>query len=395
MTLRKSLLAGGVLLLIVAAVYANLELRRDDGPEVRVEEVARRDLTATVSGSGTVRPYKEVDISANFMGRITRLTVAEGQAVSRGEFLLQIDPVPYESAVERAEAGLESSRTQLQLAEEDLEFARQNLDRKEGLYRQQLLSKEAYDQAVQQVRQAERAVEMRRQDVAQLRAQLQQVRHDLTKVTIDSPIDGIITRLNVEEGENVVTGTMNNPGTVIMTIADLSTVEAEIEIDETDVVAVEVGQPAIVRVDAFPDRELDAVVTEVGRSPIVGAGQQTDQAVVFKVVVRLEDELPGARPGLSCTADIVTARRDDALAVPIQALVLRNGDAEQEGALVVRDGRAFFVPIEIGIAGERHFEVLGGVEEGARIVIGPFDAIRELGDGDPVRLEADEEEVPR
>jgi HlyD family secretion protein len=267
-------------------------------------------------------------------------------------------------------------------------------------------------------------------------------------VTISSPIDGIITRLNIEEGENVMTGTMNNPGTVIMTIADLSVIEAEIEVDETDIVNVEMGQEASVTIDAFPDTEFPAVVTEVGKSPINAQAAATGQAINFKVVVRLNDSVPGARPGLSCTADIVTAERTQVLAVPIQALILReieldkngevvrewedwltngvdsvsgtdesaetpaapatpasspgseadentensaasdeteNESVEVEGAFILRDGRAIFIPIEIGIAGERHFEVLSGIEPGDKVITGPFDIIRTLLDGDRVQ----------
>ena len=277
---------------------------------------------------------------------------------------------------------------------------------------------------------AERTQEVRKQDVApRIEAQLAQSRYDLTQVTIDAPMDGIITKLNIETGENVVTGTMNNAGTVLLTIADLSTVEAEIEVDETDIVFAEVGQPSTVRIDAFPDQEFEAIVTEVGKSPIgsTGLGSAGNQAINFKVVVRLTRSVGGARPGLSGTADIVTATRQQVLAVPIQALILRevridknaeiireddlfmgfgpeaNGPAggtshdrdegetvEMEGAYVLRDGRAVFVPIKIGIAGERYFEVLDGAGEDDEIITGPFEVIRTPVDGEPVQRESDD-----
>ena len=326
-------------------------------------------------------------------------------------FLLEVDPQRLQSTVDQMEASRQSALTQVQLAQEDLQYARQVLDRREGLFQQDLLSKELYDDAVQNVARAERTVEMRDQEVLRIEAQLEQSRYDLTQVIIEAPMNGIITRLNIEEGENVVTGTMNNAGTVLLTIADLSVVELEIEVDETDIVHVELGQAATVRIDAFPDAEFAAIVTEVGKSPISAAA---NQAINFKVVVRLTDTVPGARPGLSGTADIVTATRERVLSVPIQALILREvridekgeiirevdpmslmdldapleaeeGESvEKEGAFVLRDGRAVFMPIEIGIAGERHFEVLSGVGEGDEIVIGPFDVIRTLVDGEPV-----------
>ncbi|MFQ5742936.1 MAG: efflux RND transporter periplasmic adaptor subunit [Acidobacteriota bacterium] len=435
MSTKKALVALAILLIGATGVAANLWWREPAAPDVQVEEVSRRDLTATVSGSGAIRPAREVDISSNVMGRITRLGVAEGEIIRRGDFLLEIDPQRLRSTVDQMEASLESAKTQLGLAQQNLAFARQTLDRREGLYQQQLISREAYDQAVQDVQTQERNEQMRHLDITRLEAQLEQARYDLTQVRIDSPIDGIITRLNVEEGENVVTGTMNNAGTVIMTVADLSTLEAEIEVDETDIVNVDIGQQATVHIDAFPDQEFDAAVTEVGKSPMqaLGSAAASGQAVNFKVVVRLDESVAGARPGLSCTADVITANRSQVLAVPIQALLLRevkldqngkvvrdwqapvaatadsNGAAEatsmgagndtsstaakakdsdkqeREGAFLLRDGKAVFVPIEIGIAGERHFEVLSGVEAGDKIITGPFDLIRTLMDGDPVR----------
>ena len=415
----KRILIGTAIVVIVAAgVIANRN-RGAQAVKVQVQPVARRDLAAVVSGSGKIRPFKEVDISSNVMGQIVDLVVVEGQEVHEGDLLLRIDPVRYESAVDQVRASITQAEENLQLARQNLHYARDVLDRREGLYKQDLLSKEAYDEAVQAVLREERNVRMREQDVARLRAQLQQSEHDLRMVQMTAPISGVITRLNVEEGETAITGTMNNPGTVLMTIADLSVIEAEIEIDETDIVDVEVGQPAEVRIDAFPDRVFPATVTEVGKSPITGGlgASQGNQAINFKVVVRLLESVPGARPGLSCTADITTATREQVLAVPIQALILREvqldeqGDLverdplqellsetaggtdadrlqELEGAFVVRDGTAVFVPIEVGIAGERHFEVLSGLQEGEQVIVGPFSVIRTLKTGDRVEAES-------
>jgi len=312
------------------------------------------------------------------------------------------------------EASIASAQTSVTLAEQNLQYAREVLDRRQGLYEQDLLAEERYLEALQTVRREERTVQLRQGDLARLRAQLKQSEHDLSQVLFTSPLDGVITKLNIEEGETAITGTMNNPGTVLLTIADLSFVEAEIEIDETDIVDVVVGQPAEVRIDAFPDEVFAAEVIEVGRSPI-SAVQSTSQAVNFKVVVRVLESVPSARPGLSCTADVLTATRRDAIAVPIQALILREveldaagnivqrdpiadllaeveGTSEEnpddlqdvEGAFVLRDGAAQFVAIEIGIAGERHFEVLSGIEEGDEVVTGPFDVIRSLTSGDRI-----------
>ncbi|MGD8330755.1 MAG: efflux RND transporter periplasmic adaptor subunit [Acidobacteriota bacterium] len=420
MSVKKIFIAVAIIAVAGAGIAANVWWKETDAPEVQVEAAVYRDLTATVTGSGAIQPAREVDISSNVMGRVTRLAVEEGDEVLAGDFLLQVDPQRLESAVAQMEASLQAAKTQVELAQQDLEYQQELLDRREGLYRQDLLSRELYLEAQQNVTRAQRTLEMRQQEVQRIQAQVDQSRYDLTQVVFDAPMDGIITKLNIEEGENVVTGTMNNPGTVLLTIADLSVVELEIEVDETDIVYVELGQEAVVRIDAFPDDEFHAVVTEVGKSPISTAA---NQAINFKVVVTLTETVPGARPGLSGTADITTATREHALSVPIQALILRevkldeDGEiirevnpldsddiaaalepeqqeaetVEKEGAFVVRDGRALFTPIRIGIAGERHFEVLDGVEEGDQIIIGPFEVIRTLLDGEAVTVQEEED----
>jgi HlyD family secretion protein len=411
--LKKIAIAAVFLSVVGAGMYANMN-RTTAALRVQTQDVKRRELLAKVTGSGQIRPFKEIDISSNVMGRIVELAVQEGEEVHVGQFLLRIDPVRYVSAVEQVEASIASAKTSVDLAEQNLQYARDVLDRRQGLYEQDLLAEEAFLDALQTVRQEERSVQLRQGDLTRLRAQLKQSEHDLAQVLFTSPLDGVITKLNIEEGETAITGTMNNPGTVLLTIADLSFVEAEIEIDETDVVDVVVGQSAEVRIDAFPDEVFSAEVIEVGRSPI-NSSLGTTQAVNFKVVVRVIENVPGARPGLSCTADVLTATRPDVIAVPIQALILRQVELdedgnivqrdpladllagvegtlkvdaddlqEMEGAFILRDGVALFVPIEIGIAGERHFEVLSGIEEGDEVVTGPFDVIRSLTSGDRI-----------
>lgn len=255
---------------------------------------------------------------------------------------------------------------------------------------------------------------------------LEGARYDLSKVRIESPINGLVTRRNIEEGETVVIGTMNNPGTVLLTIADMSIIEAEVEVDETDIPGVKIGQKAVIRIDAVPNQTFNGKVTEVGNSPIQATGQAAagQQATNFKVVVTLEGEIPEVRPGFTCTAEITTATRDLALSVPIQALAVRElvfdekgaivrppkeegrrprrpslGAAsaeelpkgqtrrEEEGVFVVRNNLAEFVPVKTGIAGEKYFELLSGPKEGEQVIIGPFSSVRNLQDGDPVKVE--------
>lgn len=434
---RKAILIAAIVVLGTAVVYVNLRFERATGPEVEVEAVERRYLEAIVSAPGTIVPQLTVDISANTMGQVTRLEFDEGDRVAIGDFLLEIDPETLRAAVDRGEAALRasrSSRRQAEVAVEtarvNLELARDNLDRQEHLWELRLVSREAYERAVNDVALRETEMQAREVEVAtqaqrirQEEANLESARYELTKVTITSPISGVVTRRNIEEGETVVVGTMNNQGTVLATIADLSVIEAEVEVDETDIPSVELGQLATVTIDAFPDDEFSGVVTEIGNSPInpVGAGGGAgSQATTFKVVVTLDEAIPGVRPGFTCTADITTAIRPDSLAIPIQASTVRevvldaNGNVvpqqagsrsrsvvsaaeaaepgageteeELEGVFVARQGRAAFVPVDTGIAGERYFEALSGVAEGDLIVTGPFSEVRNLADGDSIRV---------
>jgi HlyD family secretion protein len=429
MSRRKRAVLGIVAALVVAgAVGGYVQYRRKRLPQVQVEAITRRNLEALVSASGKVQPKKLVNISADTVGRVTKLSVEEGDIVKKGQFLLQIDPENLESAVELSAAGLaagreavQSARVAVETARANLNLAEQNLERLERLHRDELISQEVLDraEAEMKVRRSEleaRETEVRAQEqrLEQEVAALRSARHNLSKVTLDSPMDGLVSRLNIEEGETVLVGTMNNPGTVLLTVADMSVVQAELEVDETDIIDVALGQPTVVTIDAFPDREFTGRVTKIGSSSLETQAQQR-QATVFEVEVTLDTEVLEARPGFSCTADITTATRIDAVAVPIQALTVREvypdaegnlhsrardedwppspaaeGD-EIEGVFVLRDDRVQFTPVRIGIAGEQYFEVLEGLKEGDQVVVGPFDQVRDLMDRDPVREEEDPE----
>ena len=438
--MSRKLLVGGLIVLTGAALVAvNLLFQRSDAAEVDVEAIQRRDLEAIVSAPGTIQPQLSVDMSASTMGRVTRLAVDEGERVTAGQFLLQIDPENLQAIVNRGEASLEataSAHEQAQVAVEtarvNLEIARENLERQEDLWSLRLVSREVYEQALADVELRETEIKSREVDVEgaaqrirQERASLDSALYDLTQVTITSPIDGIVTRRNIEEGETVVIGTMNNPGTVLLTIADFSILEAEIEVDETDIPAVRRGQPVEITIDALPDRVYTGRVTEIGNSPIqpqAGAAGGTQEATNFLVVVTVDGDIPGVRPGFTCTAEITTATRTASLAVPIQATTLREVEIdatgaivrrtddtasgvlsrtasaasepasaggevtreEREGVFVVRQGRAVFVAVATGIAGERYFEALSGLGEGDLVITGPFEVVRNLDDGDPV-----------
>jgi len=443
-TRRTRVVVTGAVLVAAAAAGAGFWWRHPELPGVSAETLRRRDLDALVSASGKIQPKRQVNVSANTMGRVTRLAVQEGERVRAGQFLLEIDPRSLEGQVQRGEAGVAVARSSLQQAMTAVEqahatlgLARQNLKRQGELWKEGLTTRESLERAQNEVdvREAElttreQEIQTREEQIKQEQAGLATTRYNLSQVIISSPMDGIITRRNIEEGENVMVGTMNNAGTVLLTIADMSVIEAEVEVDETDIPTVTLGLEARVTIDAVPDRTFRGRVTEIGNSPIQTgtAAAGTPQATNFKVVITLEEEVPDVRPGFTCTAEITTATRRNVVSVPIQAVTVREMLYDQAGALVrepppplpsrfqfrrpasepgvaaaepppghtrmetegvfvFRDGRAVFAPIKVGIAGERYFEVLSGVTENDRIITGPFNSVRELADGSEVRLQ--------
>jgi HlyD family secretion protein len=442
MTGKKVLIVLGVVLVGAAVVAANLYYRRDTGLNVQAEALRARDLEAIVSASGKVQPKRQVNVSAQTPGRVTRIAVEEGQRVKAGQFLLEIDPKQLEGQLQRGEASVAAAqssllgaRTSVELGRANLELARQNLKRQEDLWKEGLTTKENLEKAQNEVTVREADLRARTQDIEtneqrikQEQAGLSTTRYNLNQIIITAPMDGLVTRRSIEEGETAVVGTMNNAGSVLLTIADMSVIEAEVEVDETEVPTVALHQEAKVTIDAVPDRTFKGRVTEIGNSPIQtntntqSSGQR--QATTFKVVITLEEPVPDIRPGFTCTAEITTAKRKDVVAVPIQALTVREmlyndkGEMvretpnrrrrgtnietplsasnepppghtrkETEGVFAIRDGKAIYLPVKVGIAGEQYFEVLDGLKAGDQVITGPFASVRELSDGQTVKIQ--------
>jgi HlyD family secretion protein len=443
MTGKKVLIVLGVVLAGAAVVAANLYYRRDTGLNVQAEALRARDLEAIVSASGKVQPKRQVNVSANTTGRVTRVAVEEGQRVKAGQFLLEIDPKQLEGQMQRGEASvaaaqssLQSARTQVEQGRANLDLARQNLKRQEDLWKEGLTTKENLEKAQNDVAIREADLRARTQDIEtnearirQEQASLSTTRYNLNQIIITAPMDGLVTRRSIEEGETAVLGTMNNAGSVLLTIADMSVIEAEVEVDETEIPTVALNQEAKVTIDAVPDRTFKGRVTEIGNSPIQTTSTSTQssgqrQATTFKVVVTLEEPVPDIRPGFTCTAEITTARRQNVVSVPIQALTVREmlydnkGEMvretpnrrrrgtnietplsasnepppghtrkETEGVFAIRDGKAIYLPVKVGIAGEQYFEVLDGLKAGDQVITGPFASVRELSDGQAVKIQ--------
>lgn len=423
MSKRKKLLLGaGVAVIIV--IFAALALRqgRRGGISVRTEEVARRDLVSVVTASGRIRPHRSVDIQADVSGRIVDLRVDEGGMVERGDTLLVIERTTFEAAVQRARAAVSSAEASATQARANRDQSSRSLDRTRGILAQnpELLSEQEVDAAETNYEVQEALYQAAEFMVQQARANLREARDRLAKTVITAPMTGRVTRLNVEQGETAIVGTMNNPGTVLLTVADLAEMEAVIEVDETDIPEIELGDSATIEIDAFPDRVFSGLVTEIAHSSIQGgslgfSGRTSDQSVDFEVVIRLTDPPQALRPDLSATADVIAEVRDSVLSIPIIALTLRkpeveeevpresegeviqlgnNGEPEeQEGVFVVNEDKEVeFRRITVGIAGRDHFEVVEGLEEGETIVAGSYQAIRDLENGDLIKAKDDDDD---
>lgn len=414
MTKRTKLfIAGGVVFLVVLAGGIAAAKGGNKSAVVKIEPVERRDIVESVTASGQVEPRSKVDVSADITGRIVRLAVQEGQQVTRGQFLLQIDPSQYQAAVERAAAAMANARSQAQQARVTQTQAQRNYRRLEELKRAHptLISEEQVEQLRTQLELAQATSQAAEFSVAQAAASLRDARSSLSKTNIVAPMTGKITRLNVEEGETAIMGTLNKEAALLLTVADMSILQTKVKVDETDVSRISLGDSAVVQIDAFPDTTFLGRVAKISNSSIRNAGQSatgTDQAIDYEVTIELLNAPPVIRPDFSATAKIVTDARKNALSIPIIALTVREdstakisdtivtlgrpaptkqvGKRDVEGVFVVgSDKKAHFRAVKVGIAGDKYFEVISGLKAGEKIVAGTYQAIRELKDGNSVR----------
>ena len=417
---------------------------------VQTGKAERQDLSSIVSASGEIKPKTYVNIGANAFGKITHLYVKEGDRVRKGQLLAQLENVQSTADVAATKASLEASRTDALAAEANLNTARADLnrakadvermrldwDRAEGLYKAELIAKAEYEtrkanwqsaeaglaQAEARVAQAKAQLDSAGRHVAQTNASLTRASDVLQKTVYAAPYNGMITNLPVREGETVVIGIQNAPGSTLMTLADMSVITAEVKVDETDIVNVRLGQPAEVTIDAIPKKVFHATVSEIGNNAIVrSTGVATSQqasasqeAKDFKVVVTLQDPPEDLRPGLSTTAKITTATRSNVVTIPIQALTIRREEdleaasaekgsvqaaapqkdasknkkeSEVQGVFVIRDKKAQFVPVQTGITGTTDIEVLSGLTQGDEIVTGSYKVLRTVKPGTSVKID--------
>ena len=435
---RKFLLIGAGVVVVGGFTALSVVKRRQPSVEVRLEKVQKRDIVSIVTASGRIQPKRKVDVSSDITGRIVSLPVREGDMVERNQVLVRIDPTQYEANVESRQAFLASSQAQASQARATRDQAERAFVRARDIRAQnpQLVSQEALEQAETQQRISVANLEGAQHQVEQSAAALREAQDALRKTTIVAPMSGKLTRLAVEEGEVAVPGTFSRETGLLMTISDLSVIEVTVQVDETDVIRLQLGDSAEVSIDAYPDTTFTGRVTEVANSSIAGAGTATaqaggqQQAVDYEVVITLDRPPRDVRPDLSATARIVTDTRKGVLTVPIIALTVREPEAdsaarrdtsaahrdtsraalraqqpvapaagaardttsrrrgkEVEGVFVVDTiaKTVRFRPVKVGITGDEYFEVVSGVREGETIVSGSYQAIRDLKTGGRVR----------
>jgi HlyD family secretion protein len=446
-TWKKIAIGAGAVVVVAAIAGIAVYQSHKNVVTVQTGKAQRMDLVAVVSASGEIKPKTYVNIGANAFGKITKLYVKEGDQVKRGQMLVQLENVQSAADMDAMQASLDAARTDAVAAEAGLNTSvadlnraksdaeRSDLDwtRAQGLYKDALISKSDYDmqkanhqtavaglaQAQARVAQANAQKESADGRIEQANANLTHATDVLKKTTYQAPFDGVITNLPVREGETVVIGIQNAPGSTLMTLADLSVITAEVKVDETDIVNVQMGQAAQVTIDAIPKKTFKAVVTQIGDNAIVrSTGVSTSQQIStsqeakdFKVVVTLQDPPEDLRPGLSATAKITTATRGNALTIPIQALTIRRQadlvpkdekgavqaaapakdpakDKEEiQGVFILRNHKAEFVPVDTGVAGTTDIEVMKGLKEGDEIVTGSYKVLRTLRPGSSVKVD--------
>jgi HlyD family secretion protein len=396
--MKKPLIVIGVLVVLALVIWASL---RDSGPrgtDVEVQAVELRTISSRVKATGEITPETRVDISAKVVGEIINLPVVEGEDVRSGQLLLEIESDLYEAARNQARAAVRQAEVSVRRQEVQLADARRNMRRTKELIVDGLVSQEALDTAQLALDTAMVEVEAQQHAVDQYRSALQRTEDDLARTTIRSPMDGTVIQLNAEQGETVVPGSTNLPGSVIMTVADMSVLLAEVEVSEVDVVNVALGQEAEVKVDALGSEPQKGHVVEIATS---GRRDPTQGTIRFRVKVALYDPDPSLRPAMTAKVDILTATSNDAITAPIQAVVKRTlddqgeevkgtagkGIEESDVVYVIADDEAAARAVETGISDELYVEIIDGLTNGQQVIIGPYRTLKSLNAGDAVKVE--------
>lgn len=448
MNAKKIAIIAGIIVLLGAIVGFTVNQSQKNVVTVQSGKVVKQDISSVVTASGEIRPQTYVNIGANAMGRITRLFVQEGEKVKKGQVLAQLENVQSAADVNAMKAQLASNETdavasqaalntsiaQSKSSSADLARAKLDYDRAQDLYKDQLIAKQDFDakkaayevaeavaaQDKARVAQARAQLDSSQGHISQSKAQLTRVNDILSKTLYTAPFDGTVTNLPVHQGETVVMGIQNSPGSTLMTVSDMSIITAEVHVDETDIVNVAMGQPAEVTIDAIPDKKFKGKVTEIGDNAIVrSTGVSSEQSATssqeakdFKVVVTLDNPPSNLRPGLSATAKITTGTAKNALTIPIQALTVREKkdlevqtgktktskavpvaqvkkDTEEiQGVFVITPAhKAEFRKVETGLTGTTDIQVKDGLKENDEIITGSYKVLKTLKNGAGVKVD--------
>jgi len=403
---KGKIIIGVIVLVVAGLVGSSVYKKKHQATEVSVAKVKVQDVVGKVVANGKIQAENKVDLSALVMGQIVNLVVREGDPVKKGDFLLQIDKKRADAEEASSAAAVQASLADLDSAKAAMDQAAKDLERAQKNHDTGIIPVADYQRAQSSYDGSKGAYQAAAQRIEQNRA-IVNVNHDtVTKSTVRAPISGVVTTLRVKAGEVTVLGTMNNPGTQLMTISDMSTVQAVLMVDETDTPNIAVGQKAMLNLDSYPGRQFEGVVTEVGHSPIQKDDSElqglisTTEAINFKVKVKIENPPPSIRPGFSVTADIITGTKSNVPTIPLAAVVIRDSakgekDASgrvktEEGVYTVADGKVRFAPIKTGLTGDLDIEVENGLKTGETVISGPFKTLRTIKEGDKVKEMSEE-----
>ena len=395
-----------ILLATAGLMGSSIYRKKHQATEVSVAKVKVQDVVGKVIANGKIQAENKVDLSALVMGQIVNLVVREGDAVKEGDFLLQIDKKRADAEEAGSAAALQGSLGDLDSARAAMGQAAKDLERAQKNHDAGIVPVADYQRAQSSFDGAKGAYQAAENRILQNRAIVNAYHDTVTKSTVRAPISGIVTTLRVKAGEVTVLGTMNNPGTQLMTISDMATVQAVLMVDETDTPSIAVGQKAMLTLDSYPGRKFDGVVTEVGHSPIQRDDPElqglisTTEAINFKVKVKIANPPQTIRPGFSVTADIITGTKSNVPTIPLAAVVIRDspkGEKDgsgrvktEEGVYTVADGKVRFAPVKTGLTGELDIEVENGLKAGETVISGPFKTLRTIKEGDKVKEMSEE-----
>jgi len=394
--MKKPLIIGAAVVLIAIIVFASVRGGGPKGEKVYVEKAAERKIESVVTAPGEIDPKVKVNISAHVIGKIEKLYFNEGDIVKKGQRLVDLERPAYAAQTDRAQAELanrriEVERSRLAMANAELAYRRAQAMKAQGIQAQEL-----FDRAQLEYENARAAYASSKEGVRQSQALVDQAANDLSHTIITSPIDGKVVSLNAHEGEVVITGTMNNPGSVIAVIADLSEILVVADVGETEVVGIRLGQPAKVRVDAVTDKEYTAHVAEIGSSANVRASAGSGIRY-FKVKTAIDNPDDRLRPGMTSQVSIITSTSANTIVVPIQCVVERvpgkkaDFEAEENAVkkkyvFVVEGTKTKMVEVTTGISDATHVAITSGIKPGQQVVTGPFKTLKKLNDGDAVEI---------